>query len=149
MTMDILHRVGAKGASADVVYDALTTLDGLRSWWTTDTTGDPGLDGVIVFRFGGDDGFDMAVRELVPGKRVLWEVVAGPEEWIGTEVEFDITQEEDWTIVLFEHRGWREAVEFMNHCSTRWATFLLSLIEVVETGSGRPYPHHVKISNWK
>ena len=36
--MDILHRVGIESASLDDVYDALTTLDGLSEWWTTDTT---------------------------------------------------------------------------------------------------------------
>ena len=49
----------------DDVYDALTTLDGLSGWWTTDTTGDTEVDGVIKFRFG-PGGFDMGVRELQP-----------------------------------------------------------------------------------
>ena len=147
--MNIVHRVGARGTSPQEVYQALSTIEGLSSWWTTDTHGDPDTGGTIVFRFGGDDGFDMLVRELVPAKGVAWEVVAGPEEWIGTEVTFDIHQDDEWTIVLFEHHGWREQVEFMNHCSTKWATFLLSLVELVQSGSGRPYPHELKISNWK
>jgi uncharacterized protein YndB with AHSA1/START domain len=147
--MNIVHRVGARDTSPEEVYQALSTIEGLSSWWTTDTRGDTDIGGTIVFRFGGDDGFDMLVRELVPAKRVAWEVVAGPEEWIGTEVTFDIHQDDEWTIVLFEHHGWREQVEFMNHCSTKWATFLLSLVELVQSGSGRPYPHELKISNWK
>jgi uncharacterized protein YndB with AHSA1/START domain len=147
--MNIVHRVGARDTSPEEVYQALSTIEGLSSWWTTDTHGDTDIGGTIVFRFGGDDGFDMLVRELVPAKRVAWEVVAGPEEWIGTEVTFDIHQDDEWTIVLFEHHGWREQVEFMNHCSTKWATFLLSLVELVQSGSGRPYPHELKISNWK
>ena len=147
--MNIVHRVGARDTSPEEVYQALSTIEGLSSWWTTDTHGDTDIGGTIVFRFGGDDGFDMLVRELVPAKRVAWEVVAGPEEWIGTEVTFDIHQDDEWTIVLFEHHGWREQVEFMNHCSTKWATFMLSLVELVQSGSGRPYPHELKISNWK
>src|SRR5215471_21327878 len=43
-----------------------------------------------------------------------------PEEWIGTKVGFDLKQDGDWTIVLFKHQGWREAAEFMHHCSTKW-----------------------------
>lgn len=147
--MNIVHRVGARGTSPNEVYQALSTIEGLSSWWTIDTHGDPGIGGTMVFRFGGDDGFDMLVRELVPAKRVAWEVVAGPEEWIGTEVTFDIHQDDEWTIVLFEHHGWRDQVEFMSHCSTKWATFLLSLVELVQSGSARPYPHELKISNWK
>ena len=42
----------------------------------------------------------------------------------------------DFTIVMFAHTGWREPCAFMNHCSTKWATFLMSLKQLVETGSG-------------
>jgi hypothetical protein len=36
-----------------------------------------------MFRFGAG-GFDMEVLELDPTARVLWQVVDGPQEWIGT-----------------------------------------------------------------
>ena len=151
--VDILHRVGATVSPAEV-YAALTTTDGLAGWWTEDTKaeGDAGeVGGIIRFRFAGAPepaGFDMLVRDLRPGERVLWEVVEGPEEWIGTEVAFDLSREDGFTIVMFAHTGWREAVPFMNHCSTKWATFLMSLKQLVETGSGQPAPHDVQVSNW-
>jgi hypothetical protein len=63
-------------------------------------------------------------------------------------VTFDLTQDGEWTIMLFEHAGWREPVEFMNHCSTKWAIFLMSLKSLVETGTGAPHPRDVQISNW-
>jgi uncharacterized protein YndB with AHSA1/START domain len=144
---DILHRIGVTSSSPDEVYAALTTLDGLSGWWARDTTGETGVSGVIAFRFG-PGGFDMKVAELAPGKKVLWEVVDGPVEWIGTEVSFEISQAADFTIVLFEHRGWAEPVEFMYHCSTKWAVFLLSLKQLLETGHGAPDPDDVKISDW-
>ena len=144
--VDILHRIGVT-ASPDDVYAALTTVDGLAGWWTEDTTGDGQVGGVLRFRFV-PGGFDMRVRELVPAKLVRWEVADGPEEWIGTTVEFELTQEDGFTIVMFRHEGWREPVAFMSHCSTKWATFLMSLKRLVETGMGEPAPHDVQISNW-
>ena len=54
------------------------------------------------------------------------------------------TSSNEYTIVQFEHEGWREPVEFMYHCSTKWATFLMSLKELVETGHGRPAPDDVQ-----
>lgn len=80
---DIRHRIGVASPTADDVYAALTTIDGLSGWWTTDTTGDPGRGGKISFRFPAG-GFDMEVVELVPGQRVRWRVVDGPPEWVGT-----------------------------------------------------------------
>jgi uncharacterized protein YndB with AHSA1/START domain len=144
--MDILHRVGVKSALNNV-YTALTTRDGLAAWWTTDTQGQSTRGGVIQFRFP-EGGFDMKVLELRPAERVLWEVVEGPEEWIGTTVSFDLKQEGDYAIILFKHQGWREPVEFMYHCSTKWATFLMSLKSLVETGKGAPSPNDVRIDNW-
>ena len=145
--VDILHRVGMKSASLDDVYAALTTVEGLSGWWATDTKGQPEVGGILEFRFE-PGGFDMKVLELNPAESVLWEVTEGPAEWIGTTVRWDLKQEGDYTIVLFAHEGWKEPVEFMYHCSTKWATFLVSLKQLVETGTGAPEPYDLKISNW-
>jgi uncharacterized protein YndB with AHSA1/START domain len=145
--VDILHRVGTT-TTPDKVYDALTTVDGLAAWWTTDTHGDATPGGTIKFRFGDVGGFDMKVLDQRPNERVEWEVVDGPQEWIGTHVSFDLKQEDGYTIVLFQHEGWREPVEFMAHCSTKWAIFLMSMKQLVETGAGSPHPEDVRISNW-
>ena len=146
---DILHKMGTQSSSPKDVYAALTTLKGLSGWWTTTTSGvGDKVGGVIEFRFNAG-GFDMKVLALEPGKRVLWQVVDGPEEWMGTTVSFDIRQENDWTIVLFKHAGWKEPVEFMHHCSTKWAIFLLSLKSLLETGKGAPAPDEIKIDAWE
>jgi len=145
--VDILHRIGITSSSPDEVFAALTTLEGLSGWWASDTSGDTEPGGVIAFRFA-PGGFDMKVVQLEPGKKVVWEVVDGPAEWIGTEVSWELSQVDDYTIILFAHRGWAEQVEFMYHCSTKWATFLLSLKQLLETGTGAPDPHDVRISDW-
>jgi uncharacterized protein YndB with AHSA1/START domain len=150
--VDIVHRVGIK-APASKVYSALSTVDGLAGWWTTATTGSPEVGGDIAFRFfteAGDEigGFEMDVLELVPDQKVRWRVKAGPAEWVGTDIEFSLSRQDEHTIVMFGHRHWREEVEFMAHCSTKWGTFLLSLRDLVETGSGRPAPHDLRIGNW-
>jgi uncharacterized protein YndB with AHSA1/START domain len=149
--VDILHRVGIK-ASLNEVYRALATREGLAGWWTTNTQGESKVGEVLTFRFSADGkeigGFDMKVLELESGARVLWQVIEGPAEWIGTKISFDLTQQGDFAIVLFKHQGWKEPVEFMHHCSTKWAVFLMSLKSLVETGKGAPDPNDIKIDNW-
>lgn len=149
---DIIHRVGIK-APISKVYAALSTIDGLAGWWTQNTSGASEVGKTITFQFrdpnGGIKGeFEMEVVKPEPSKRVQWTCVRGPEEWIGTDITFDLKQVNDFTIVLFGHRNWKEAVEFTAHCSTKWAVFLMSLKELVETGKGRPAPRDVKIDNW-
>jgi uncharacterized protein YndB with AHSA1/START domain len=145
--VDILHRIGVIDSSPDKVYEALTTLDGLSGWWATDTKGTVELGGVIEFRFE-PGGIDMQVLELTPAEHIRWLVVGGPAEWIGTTVSWEIKQEGEYTIVLFSHAGWQEPGEFMHHCSTKWAIFLMSLKSLLESGIGNPEPRDVKISNW-
>ncbi|WP_114969274.1 SRPBCC family protein [Rhodoferax ferrireducens] len=147
--VDILHRVGIK-SSTEEVYKALTTREGLAGWWTTNTQGDGKVGGVLQFRFsaGGVEigGFDMKVLELDSARRVLWQVVDGPAEWIGNKISFELKQSGDQAIVLFKHQGWKEPVEFMHHCSTKWAIYLMSLKSLVESGTGSPNPNDPHIS---
>lgn len=149
--VDIVHRVGVK-APLDEVYRSLATREGVAGWWATDTRGDGKAGGMLktVFTSEGKEigSFDLKVLELAPGKRVLWQVTAGPAEWVGTRISFDLKQEGDFSIVLFKHQGWKEPGEFMYHCSTKWAVFLMSLKSLAETGKGAPSPDDVQISNW-
>jgi uncharacterized protein YndB with AHSA1/START domain len=144
---DIFHRVGIK-VPLNQVYKSLTTLDSLASWWTRDTTGNPSVGGVIKFGFGELGFFDMKVLELVEDQRVIWQVLDGHPDWIGTLVHWDMKQEGDYSIVLFRHQGWKEPNEGMHHCSTKWAMFLMSLKAQAETGRGTPAPDDVQIDNW-
>ncbi|WP_067538300.1 SRPBCC family protein [Nocardia crassostreae] len=145
--VDILHKVGIKTPASEV-YTALASPAGLASWWTTDTTGKgEEVGGELRFRFPAG-GFDMKVRELAPGSHVLWEVIDGPEEWIGTHIDWNLSQSGDYTTVLFKHQDWKEPVDFMHHCSTKWATYLVSLKQLLETGKGAPSPDDLKIDHW-
>lgn len=150
--VDIIHRIGIK-SPATHVYRALTTLEGLAQWWTEEVRGDGRIGGKIEFYFRSETGelrgnAVMEVQALKAPEEVRWRCVEGPAEWVGTDITFQLSEQDGQTIILFGHRNWREAVEFTSHCSMKWATFLLSLREYVETGKGKPSPHDLKIDNW-
>jgi uncharacterized protein YndB with AHSA1/START domain len=147
---DIRHRVGIN-APQQQVYAALATKEGLADWWTRDVQGDPTPGGMLRFSFFGsaDLGAVMKVAELIPERRVEWHCAQGPEEWVDTTLTFDLKPEEGGEIVLLlTHAGWREPVEFMHHCSTKWAYHLLGLKERLESGALTAYPISGKISSW-
>src|SRR6185369_5361497 len=150
--VDIIHRIGIKSSAAKV-YKALSTIDGLAHWWTNDVEGDEKIGGKIEFTFRSKTGDEigkmiMEVQKLNDQKEVQWRCIDGPAEWIGTDITFQLSQQDDQTIMIFGHRNWREQVEFTAHCSMKWAVFLLSLREYVETGKGKPSPNDLKIDNW-
>lgn len=150
--VDITHRIGIRSPIAKV-YQALASVEGVASWWTRDVTGESKVGSTFQVRFlNAEDAvlgsMGIEVAALEPDHHVHWRFESGPAEWIGTEVTFDLKQEGEYTIVLFSHSHWREAVEFTAHCSMKWATFLLSLKQLLENGNGRPTPDDLKIDNW-
>lgn len=149
--IDIIHRIGIK-APAQQVYQAIASVEGVAGWWSRETTGDAQVGGVINVLFRDHDvekgRMEIEVVDLEPASKVHWRVAEGPPEWVGTNMTFNISQAGEYTVLLFGHRNWREAVEFTAHCSMKWATFLLSLRDLVEKGSGRPSPDDLKIDNW-
>jgi uncharacterized protein YndB with AHSA1/START domain len=150
--VDIVHRIGIK-APATKVYEALSTASGVAGWWTVDTTGTASVGGTLQSRFLHEDGkelghMDYEVTRLEPNREVRWRFIDGPPEWIGTEATFHLTEDGGMTILVFGHGQWKEPVEFMAHCSMKWAMFLMSLRVLVETGKGKPAPGDVKIDNW-
>jgi uncharacterized protein YndB with AHSA1/START domain len=146
MSYGINHQVGIK-ASPEAIYKYLTETAKLAQWWTTDTRGSGAKVGdTLEFWF---SGFcqKFNVKELRPGKRVVWKSPKsqGSDEWEDTEVSFDLSTNEKQTFIQFRHSGWRESTDFQDHCSMRWAVFLLSLKEVLERGKGRPIPYDLEV----
>jgi uncharacterized protein YndB with AHSA1/START domain len=149
---DIIHRIGFKAPPAKV-YEAVATSEGLSRWWTDEVQGEsrPGGRIEFLFRTPGGDVLGKMVMEVTgqdSPRSVRWRCVDGPPDWIGTRFTFDLTQMDGQTILIFGHRGWAEASESMAHCSMKWAVFLLSLKDYVQTGKGKPSPHDLKIDNW-
>ena len=150
--VDIIHKVGIK-APVSKVYAALSTVEGVAGWWSRETSGDAQPGGTIKVVFRSPAGelkgqMEFCLLELRPSEQVVWRVTSGPEEWVGTNVTFSLSQRGEQTVVIFGHRNWREAVEFTAHCSMKWATFMLSLKQLVETGVGLPAPDDLKIDDW-
>jgi len=150
--VDIIHRITIKAPLAEV-YAALSTVEGVAGWWTKETSGESKPGGSVQVLFRSPDGKEVGKMEflltrLAPDEAVQWRFKSGPAEWIGTDVTFNLSRAGDQTLVLFGHNNWREAVEFTAHCSMKWATFLLSLRDFVETGKGKPAPDDLAIDNW-
>ena len=143
---EIRHRVGIQAPRAQVLTK-LTTTEGLATWWTRDVAGDPGVGGELQFFFGTPEpSCAMEVMEATD-HRVVWRCVAGPDEWVGGTLTFDLEQNGDETVLKFT-QSWRESVDFMFHCSTKWAFFLLGLKASLEGGEATPFPGELQISSW-
>jgi uncharacterized protein YndB with AHSA1/START domain len=145
---EILHRVGVN-SPMQRVYETLLRPEGISLWWTRKVTGISEPGSVLEMRFKGDSLImQMRVEEAHAPTLIRWRVLKGPPEWIGTGISFELKANAGETVVLFKHEGWKEPVEFMHHCSTKWGYYMLSLKSLLEDGHGTPHPDERPASSW-
>ena len=140
MAGPLMHQVTID-ASAEKIYDALSTEKGIASFWTADTHASSKVGSVSKFGFHGPV-LEMRVDELTPGKRVKWSTVGGFPEWNGTSVTWDIKPGKDGAHdVLFDHAGWPSAVPPADLASVNytWGRIVGRLKKYVESGKPEPY----------
>ena len=88
-------------AEPSAVYEALATSDGVKGWWSNHTDGPDGVGSSMKVGFpDAPMTFDFEVVEEVAGERVAWRCLAGPPEWVGTSITYDIQTNEGETSVL-------------------------------------------------
>ena len=132
--------------SPDAVFKALTNPE---KWWTGDIEGSAHVVGdEFTYRYGDVHYSKQKITELVPGHKVVWQVVdshlSGPEdpgEWTGTEITFEIHQADGETELRFSHLGLVPEFECFDACSSAWGFYINgSLRRLITTGEGPSAP---------
>jgi uncharacterized protein YndB with AHSA1/START domain len=129
-------------APAADVYRAITTQEGLASFWTPDVTASPEVGASLRFGFAeAPVDLEMTVAALDPDARVSWTCQGPWPYWTGTAVHWTIAGSDSGASrVLFRHDGWADDqpdAEFGSVALT-WAQILLALDEHVRTGAVVP-----------
>jgi uncharacterized protein YndB with AHSA1/START domain len=139
MAAPLVHQVNIK-ATPDTIFHALSTAQGLQSFWTSESKAEPKVGSIATFGFGGPTQ-RMRVDELVPGKRVRWTGLADFPNWGGTTVSWDISQVENGeTSVLFRHGDWPDSLpqDDLGSINYTWGLIVERLKQYSETGKPNP-----------
>ena len=134
--IDIKHKLVIK-TLPDVVYNAVTTQQGLESWWAKETEAKPEVGFINVFTFGTVRN-EMQITALTKNKLAEWKVIVSIDEWVGTTLLFDLEEKDGKTVLRFAHAGWKAATDTYAECNYAWARFMTSLKSYCETGTGTP-----------
>jgi hypothetical protein len=128
---------------------AFEAINNVRGWWSGDIEGPTDvLEGEFSYRYQDFHFSKQKITELLPGKKVVWQIVdsylgfvANTREWNGTEVIFDITRKGGKTEVRFTHAGLVPAHECYSDCSRAWGSYIRgSLRSLITTQQGQPNP---------
>jgi len=131
------------GASRTILFESITTLDGLAGWWTSLVSGNPNTGGELEFAFAGlEEKIVMRVDEATSPARVTWTCLlhTGHPEWQGTRIVFELTEVDDQHGVLaFRHVGLNPRLRCYDTCESGWERFLASLVSYAQHGEGSPF----------
>jgi uncharacterized protein YndB with AHSA1/START domain len=130
-------------SSRERVYDALTTLEGLRGWWTPIVSGSGLGGGELRFDFEGlDEQIVMQVELAVRPVSVRWHCVRHTSlpDWADTTLDFGLVERSPSACEIhFQHRGLTPKLDCYDSCSAGWDYFLASIARFVASGHGSPY----------
>jgi uncharacterized protein YndB with AHSA1/START domain len=145
--MNEMHHEVWINAPRAVVYEAITSRDGLDAWWGPVTDAGVHVGEEVRFDHGLGDLLRMRIADLGPGERVVWECVseftdpANPaSEWRGTTLSFELTDggptgfepidshlSGPVTILNFRQTGWPDQSRWCGFCNYGWGVTLEGL----------------------
>ena len=126
-------------APKDEVFEAITTVDGLKGWYSPDVSGKSEKGGQVTLSFAEKEGpFKWNVTEADQGSRVRWECTQGPGKAAGTTATFTLTGSGEKTVVTLDHEGFQESDEKLKTCNTLWGALIHHLKQYVETEQPKP-----------
>ena len=142
---DSLHQVTIN-ASDHCIYQALTQNRGIQGWWT-DCCEMTQLEGELC-RFWFDNQqtcFTMKANKLLSDQRVFWLCLEGPNEWVDTQLWWEITNLGNGQCRLdFKHMNWKKDDGLFPLCNSTWGYLMQSLKEYCETKDAKPWFHNLQ-----
>jgi hypothetical protein len=134
--------------------EAFAAIIDVRGWWSGEIEGSTDhLGEEFIYRYRDVHYSKQRITELVPGQRVVWHVLDAylnftedPDEWVGTDVTFEVARHGDQTEVSFSHLGLVPEFECYETCSNAWGFYInSSLRNLITTGHGAPNPNEDRV----
>jgi uncharacterized protein YndB with AHSA1/START domain len=128
-------------ADEATVRAALTTTEGIASWWSDSAEGDPErTGGQLRVRFPDvPEPFEFAVAH--DEHATSWKTGAFPPWWQGTTIRWQLepNPETRATLLRFAHTGFDPDDDIIPIITPAWATIIGRLKQYAETGRAEPF----------
>lgn len=121
-------------AKPEKVFEAITTTEGIKGWWSTDVKAEPQLGSMTEVAFYNRQAiFQLKVIQFEPGKIVEWLAQHDMPAWKGTTIRFDLSVNENGATVLnFNHSGFESMEGPYAMINTTWGSLMYILKQYVE-----------------
>ena len=133
-----IHHLLHINSPIDKVFTALTSIEELKLWYTTEVQGSSKLNEIIEFKFGGVD-FHTKVIELVANEKIVMECVATSLPLVGQKVTYELDQNDEKTRVRFSQDGFDELDDFYANMNFSASKYLESLRQYCQNGTSEAF----------
>ncbi len=129
--------------SPSTVFNAVNNVSG---WWQGQIEGSSNkLNDEFIYRMKDIHFSKQKIVELIAGKKVVWLITESKlsftkdqSEWTGTTISFEISEQDNQTLLRFTHHGLVPAFECYGACSNAWGQLVQqSLFSLITTGNGK------------
>ena len=112
-------------APIELVFEAVSTLEGIGGWWDGSVSGDASEHGEIHFAVADSDDYAlMKVDSVIFPTDVAWSVIEDSGyggEWINTAILFHLEEDIDGSCALvLHHQGLTPALDCYSDCQSGW-----------------------------
>ena len=133
-----IHHLLHINSPIDKVFTALSSIEELKLWYTTEVQGSSKLNEIIEFKFGGVD-FHTKVIELVANEKIVMECVATSLPLVGQKVTYELDQNDEKTRVRFSQDGFDELDDFYANMNFSASKYLESLRQFCQNGTSEAF----------
>jgi uncharacterized protein YndB with AHSA1/START domain len=141
---DIIMQFPVK-ASAARVFQAVSTPQGLDTWWTKRSTGEPKLGAAYELHFGPGYDWRARVTRCAAPREFELQVGESHEDWVNSRVAFHLAEKGGTTTVHFSHTGWPSANEHWRSSVYCWAMYLRIMTRNIEHDESVPYEKRLNV----
>lgn len=120
-------------SSFDKVFEMISTIDGLKQWWTPDVKGSEKVGELIIFGFGDEGSATFKIEENMPPELLKWKYQGKEtDQWFDTEIVFLLSASNDNVKLSFHHKNYKEENDFFDDCDSEWKMYLEKLKAILE-----------------
>ena len=141
---DILHNL-IVNADRSPVFRAISTPDGLNSWWTLTCSGTPQEGAEYNLGFGPQYDWQARVSRFIPNSEFELALTRADADWQGTRLRFVLNDLPNATQVTFQHLGWPEDNDHYRTSCFCWAMYLRLMKRFVEFAEVVPYDKRLDV----
>lgn len=132
-------------AGAVRVFEAVTTPQGLDTWWTKQSKGEAKLGSPYLLHFGPGYNWRARVTKCVQARAFELTMGESHADWMNTRVGFQLSEHNRTTTLEFSHLGWPAANEHYRVSVYCWAMYLRILTRQIEYGEAVPYEKRLSV----